>query len=119
VGWFLCQLQAGAEVIVSEVADYEVRRELLRLGETTSLARLDSLQHALRHAAITTPTMRRAAELWAMARAQGKPTADPAALDCDVIIAAQAEMLGAIVARENPRHLGLFVDARHWRDIPA
>mgnify|MGYP001224251561 CR=1 FL=1 len=71
------------------------------------------------YAPITTPVMRRAAELWAQAHARGRPTADPAALDCDVIIAAQAELLGAIVVTENARHLALFVDARHWRDIPA
>lgn len=76
-------------------------------------------QQALRYAPITTAVMRRAAELWAQARARGRPTADPAALDCDVIIAAQAELLGAIVVTENARHLALFVDARHWRDIPA
>ena len=37
--------------------------------------------------------------------------------DYDVIIAAQAEALGAVVASENPKHLALFVDARHWKDI--
>lgn len=119
VVWFLGQLRAGAETFVSEVADFEVRRELLRLGKATSLERLDSLNQALRYAPITTPVMRRAAKLWAQPRARGRPTADPAALDCDVIIAAQAESLGAVVATENARHLALFVDARHWRDIPA
>lgn len=117
--WLFGQLQAGSELIISEVADYELRRELLRIGSQAGVRRLDALQQTLKYAAITTATMRRAAELWAQARAQGKPTADPMALDCDVIIGAQAELLDAVVATENPRHLALFADARHWRDIPA
>jgi hypothetical protein len=47
----------------------------------------------------------------------GTPTAPPEALDGDVILAAQAERAGAIVATENVAHLARFVIARHWRDI--
>ena len=115
--WLFGQLRAGSEIIISEVADYEVRRELIRLGKKTSIRRLDALQQSLGYEAITTLTMRRAAELWAEVRARGMPTADAAALDCDVIIGAQAELLDAVVATENSKHLGLFADARHWRDI--
>jgi len=61
--------------------------------------------------------MRRAAELWAQARNRGTPTAPPEALDADVILAAQAERAGAIVATENVGHLARYVTARHWRDI--
>jgi hypothetical protein len=35
-----------------------------------------------------------------------------------VILAAQAEEAGGIVATDNVRHLSRFVDAREWRDIP-
>ena len=67
--------------------------------------------------------MRRAAELWAAARKRGRPTADPAALDADVILAAQAQLLAeltgdvVVVATDNARHLGQFVDARRWQEI--
>ena len=61
--------------------------------------------------------MRRAAEMWAIARQQGTPTADPREIDADVILAAQAESVGAVVATENVGHLSLFVDARRWREI--
>lgn len=63
--------------------------------------------------------MLKAAELWAKSRQQGKPTADPHALDGDVILAAQALLLDpqAIITTTNIGHLSLFVDAHHWRDI--
>ena len=115
--WLFGQLKAGAEVVISEVADYEVRRELLRLKKKMSIRRLDALKRTLGYAPITTEIMLSAAQLWADARMQGKPTADPSALDCDVIIAAQAQQIDAVVATENAKHLSLFVDARHWKDI--
>jgi hypothetical protein len=61
--------------------------------------------------------MRRAAEFWAQARNLGIPTAPPEALDADVILAAQAARVGAIVATENVGHLARFVTALHWRAI--
>jgi hypothetical protein len=45
------------------------------------------------------------------------PTADDKELDGDVILAAQAEQAGALVAAENIGHLSRFVDAQAWRDI--
>jgi predicted nucleic acid-binding protein len=63
--------------------------------------------------------MLKAAELWAMARRVGQPTADPNELDCDVILAAQALSVNAIVATENVKHLARFVDASHWKDLRA
>lgn len=66
--------------------------------------------------------MRRAAELWADLRRKGRPTADPAALDGDVILAAQALTTGlsperVVVATTNPGHLSLMVQAEHWEKI--
>jgi predicted nucleic acid-binding protein len=110
-------------VCISEIIDYEVRREAVRRGSTRGLARLDHLPQYLEYVAITTPHMRRAALLWAEARNRGRPTAAPAALDADVILAAQAQMIAevagdtVIVATENARHLAQFVDARRWQEI--
>ncbi|MGA3326582.1 MAG: hypothetical protein ABSF45_19105 [Terriglobia bacterium] len=61
--------------------------------------------------------MLKAAELWAWARNQGIPTADPKALDADVILAAQALQIPALVAAENVDHLSLFIDAKDWRSF--
>lgn len=114
--WLIEKLHAGAEILISEVADYEVRRELIRQKLEKSIRRLDLLQQTLIYVPIDTPTMLRAAELWAQARNMGRPTADSKALDGDVILAAQAEAAEAVIATDNVGHLGLFVEARAWRD---
>jgi predicted nucleic acid-binding protein len=115
--WLEEMLAAGAVVFLPEITDYEVRRELLRLGRQKSVQRLDALQSTLTYLALDTPTMRRAAEMWAIARSQGTPTADPKEIDADVILAAQAERVQAVVATENVGHLARFVEARSWREI--
>src|SRR5208337_688693 len=103
--WFRGLLLSGATVFLPEIADYEVRRELIRAKLTRSVERLDVLKGRLRYLPLSTPTMLRAAELWAQARNQGTPTADPKELDGDVILAAQAEGLRATVATDNIGHL--------------
>ncbi len=117
VAWLQRLLTSGDEIIVPEIADYEVRRELLRADKTQGLARLDQLKLLLIYLPIDTPTMLRAAELWAEARKRGLPTADPKELDADVILAAQAERAGGVVATENVGHLSRFVEAKAWREI--
>ena len=112
----------GASIVLPEIADYEVRRELIRAHKVAGLRRLDALKNFLTCAPITTSVILRAAELWAAARNAGRPAADDSALDADVILAAQADLLSrsgaVIVATTNPRHLTLFCDARHWRAVP-
>ena len=123
--WLEHVLDRGVKVHVPEIADYEIRREVLQRREHVSLRLLDELIESLGLVPITTDVLRRAAELWAQARQRGRPTADPAALDGDVILAAQAQLLAAstgdevIVATDNVGHLGQFVDARPWQEIAA
>ena len=115
--WFERVLDSGAAVMLPEIADYEVRRSFLLAGLSRSVDRLDRLKEVLIYLPLTTDIMLRAAELWAKARRSGHPTADPKELDGDVILAAQAEKAGAVVATENIGHLSLFVEAKDWRDI--
>lgn len=120
--WYERHLQQGTVFIITEIADYELRRELLRADLRESLLLLDRLGTALVYAPLTTATMRRAAELWAQVRGQGEPTADVKALDADVILAAQAEALvddydEVIIATENVGHLARLAPAREWKDI--
>ena len=118
--WLLNVANGGATVMVPEIADYEVRRELLRARRTAGIARLDALIKQVEYLALTTSAMRQAATFWAKARQQGRPTAADPALDGDVILAAQAATLnrvGVIVATTNVRHLSRFVPAKLWSDI--
>ena len=115
--WLQTILDAGAQVIIPEIADYEVRRNLLLAGLHKSVERLDALKSLLIYLPLSTSIMLKAAELWATARSIGQPTADPKALDGDVILAAQALSVEAIIATENVNHLSRFVEAKHWKDI--
>jgi predicted nucleic acid-binding protein len=120
--WLKTLLQQGVSVYIPEIADYELRRELLRLDLGSAVARLDSLKSVIGYLPITTAAMIKAAEFWASARKSGVPTADPKALDADVILAAQTFWLASlmtspVVATTNVDHLGRFVDARRWQDI--
>lgn len=120
--WALRLLHDGTGVVVPEIADYEVRRELIRADKQEGIRRLDELANGLMYEPLRTSHLRRAAELWADARNRGAPTAHDAALDGDVILAAQALGLMAadpdtVVATTNPSHLARFVRALRWRDI--
>lgn len=94
-----------------------MRRELLRANKALGLNRLDFLKAAVPYLPLTTPIMLKAAELWAEVRRRGLPTSDPKALDCDVILAAQALEVDGIVATENVGHLSRLVRAKNWREI--
>lgn len=96
--WLESLILQGTRVWVPEIADYEVRRELLRANKVRGLARLDLLKNSIGYLPLSTATMLQAAELWAQARRNGRPTADPKALDCDVILAAQALGVQGLVA---------------------
>jgi predicted nucleic acid-binding protein len=120
--WLRSLLAMGNRVVIPEIADYELRRELLRAGKRNGLKRLDAAIQSLEYAPVTTQVMRRAAALWAQVRQQGLPTADPHALDGDMILAAQAhECSGSnnslIVATTNVQHLVRVVPAQIWNTI--
>lgn len=120
--WLEQHISTGDIVLIPDVADYEVRRELLRAEKITGIARLDALGEALGVVSTSVGILREAASLWAEVRRQGRPTANDAALDVDVIIAAQARTIAredheVTVATTNVSHLSRFVDARLWPDI--
>ena len=118
--WLHSLLAAGVRVIVPEIADYEVRRELLRARKRTSLANLDAISGMLEYLPIHTDAMRRAAELWAEARQLGQPTANDNNIDADMILCGQALTLAEtqfVVATTNVGHLSRFVAAELWSAI--
>ncbi len=120
--WLHSLLSQGVEVAIPEIADYEIRRELLRADKLKGLSRLDSFKSRLGYVAITTEAMLLAAQLWARARKNGRPTATDTALDADVILSAQALLMAEDgydieVATTNVKHIEQFVTARLWQDI--
>ena len=122
LAWLARLLDAGVDVLVPEIADYEVRRELLRAGRTKGIDRLDQLKTTLGYLPITTEAMLKAAEFWADLRRGGRPTAHDKTLDADAILAGQAATCSdreVVVATGNPRHLARLVAAERWQDITA
>ena len=122
--WMEKLRQEGSEVRVPEIADYELRRKLLHLNFAESVHRLDALKEAAGYIPLTTEMMLKAAEFWAEARKQGRPTADEKSLDVDMILTAQATIVKnvsneneVIIATNNIGHLSLFADARRWQDF--
>lgn len=121
--WVVLTLQTGHRIAVPEIADYEIRRELIRSDKALGLRRLDSLRTELGFLPITSAAMLKAAELWAIARKKGKPTAADMELDADAILAAQAltaDQDGShetVIATCNVKHLNLFASAKLWSDI--
>jgi hypothetical protein len=104
--WLMALVGGGCRVIVPEIAYYEVRRELLRARKESGLRRLDTVVSSLEYLPINTTAMLKAAEFWAV--------------DGDVILTAQAVMLGEdelVVATTNVAHFALFVSAELWENI--
>ena len=110
-------------VCVPEIADYEVRRELIRARKLEGLliARLNWLKESLEYLPLTTSIMLLAAAYWAEARNRGKQTAADSSLDADMILAAQAKAFppeeAVVIATTNPGHLTMFTPALHWKEI--
>ena len=122
--WVEAILTSDSEdrVFLPELCDYELRRKLLHLvrkGQSSqrSIERLDELCELLEYLPLDTATMRKAAEFWADSRSRGNPTAADVALDGDVILAAQAAMIGGTIVTTNRKHLSQFVPARDRSEI--
>jgi predicted nucleic acid-binding protein len=120
--WLRGLLLNNVRVLVPEITDYEVRRELLRANKVQGIQRLNRVKTELGYLPINTDIMLQAAQLWATARNQGQPTADDKALDADVILAATAFTISAqgnstVIATTNVKHIGRFTIAKNWQDI--
>jgi predicted nucleic acid-binding protein len=122
--WLSLCLLGGARVVVPAIVYYELKRELLRAKKAFGIERLDAFVNASpgRYLALSDDGLRLAADLWAQARQKGRPTADPKALDIDVLIAAQVLSSGfvlsdVVIVTTNPKHLSQFIAAKHWSEV--
>jgi len=121
--WFSGK-RAGAEVCITPLTRYEARRDLVRVGATRKLARVDEFCRDLTPLPVTDLAWEVATDFWAIVRRQGRSTASPLALDADAILAGVAATCGqpgdiVILATTNIRHLGWFpgIDARLWQSF--
>ena len=122
---WLSGLQAsGVVILIPAIADYEVRRELIRTGATAKLDRLARLRRRFNWVDITSEALEQAAEFWAILRQSGRPTAGNDALDADAILAGMASTMAqpgdsVVIATTNVKHLARFsgIDARLWETI--
>lgn len=120
--WLQKIVAEGIDVIVPEIADYELRRELLRANKHKGIAKLNALESVLTYLPLTTAAMHQAALFWAQARQQGQPTASDKTIDADMILVAQAVTLAVsdvVIATTNVGHLSRFAPAALWHTIEA
>lgn len=121
--WLKSLLMGGVTVLVPEIADYEVRRELIRANKSKGIERLNELKNTLVYLPLSTAAMLKAAEFWALARNTGRPTASDDSLDGDMILAGQAATRAGsvddetVIATTNPKHLAIFAHADVWSNI--
>ncbi len=128
--WFYSLLAKSVYFVTSDISDYEVRRELIRI-QSQGLDTLDYLRNTknmIDFLPLTTEVMMKAAELWANARQNHISTADDKNIDADMIITAQWMILkesfpgrGVFIATKNLRHMKIFAkdNALEWIDIKA
>lgn len=112
VGRYRTALERGEPVYLSAVVYYEVKRGLLHVGATNQLRQLDeNFKNVLLWVTVSDAAWDRAAHLWADCRRQGRPHDD----DGDLLIAAQAIALGAVVVTRNARDFAdLRVTIENW-----
>ena len=123
--WLYYLLSKGVYVATSEISDYEVRREFIRI-QSDGLVTLDALRDVIDFLPLTTDVMQQAALFWADTRQNHIPTTDDKNIDADMIISAHWSILSeafpgraVLIATKNLRHLKIFAqeNAQEWMNI--
>lgn len=116
----------GTEVKVPAIADFELRREYVRLEFGESLAELDKLINIYGYVDIAREALIKAAHLWAeFRRGHGKLEYCDRKLDADMILCGMAyiefntgQYEKVTIATNNTRDLQLgWQESYEWRDI--
>lgn len=121
--WFERLLSKGARIIVSDICDYEVRRELIRIN-SKSVQELDNLRDLIEFKPVTFAVLEKAAELWAEARYLSQSNKIKENIDLDCILAAQWCLLKeqypgrqVIIATKNIKDFQRVTDCDVWQNI--
>lgn len=121
--WIAACEAAGNQILIPAISYYEALRELEMRRAASQMIRLKAFcLQPQRFVSLTTNDLEIAAQLWGQARRSGQPTADPHALDGDVILAAQAINLGFpssqfIIATTNLSHISRYAPCDLWANI--
>lgn len=115
--WFRSVLEHGPAapvVLVSVLADYELRRKLVEVDAGESLRRLDELARSLRYVPVTAEAVRLAAKL----RLDVEAEALAGMSDADLLMAAQAQIEGAVLVTGDRRLRQIpGLVAKDWNEI--
>jgi predicted nucleic acid-binding protein len=121
--WFYRLLSKGAYITVSDICDYEVRREFVRI-RSKSVQKLDQLRDLIEFQEVSFAVLERAAEMWAEARVISQPNKVKENIDIDCIIAAQWSLLverypgrKIIIATKNIKDFQRITECNIWQDI--
>lgn len=126
--WMYNLLAKGVSIKTSVICDYEVRRSLILASQTSpninGIENLEGLQNIIDFLDIDKEIFNIAAQLWAKARLENRPTSNSKNIDVDMIISAHWQVLKnkspgryVVVATTNIRHLRQFTEAHNWQDI--
>ena len=121
--WFERLLSKGASIIISDICDYEVRREFI-LIKSKSVQELDKLRDLIKFEKVTFALLEKAAELWAEARYLSQSNKIKENIDVDCILAAQGCLLKeqhpgreVIIATKNIKDFERVTDCEVWQKI--
>ena len=89
--------------VSSPVVDYEIRRGLIRRGAKRNLDVYEAVVERFLYRDLTIDVWHTAARLWALSRDSGEPIED-----ADILIAAHALQLEAVLLTNNTRHYQVF-----------
>ena len=121
--WILASEEKGHRILIPGICYYEALRELEMRQAVRQIERLkDFCLQPSRFIPITREHLDAAAVLWGQSRRLGRSTADPKALDGDVILCAQVLSFDLpasdyLVATTNRKHLAPFVSCDDWVNI--
>jgi len=121
--WFYRLLSKGVYIIVSDICDYEVRREFIRI-KSKSVQELDNLRDLIEFQEVTFAVLEKAAELWAEARYMSQSNKIKENIDVDCILAAQWCLLQeqypgrkVIIGTKNIKDFQRVTDCDVWQNI--